>query len=182
MVKQPLSLAAADIIADDLAHPVDVHVGTRIRLRRKMLGFSQSEMAQLLGISFQQVQKYEKGTNRISCSRLYELAFILQTHIDFFLQDIPANVNNLFVELIASRAPRLTENNNIGWLGASKQGNGQTAAANDDGGAGNGASVSVNDPLYKKEILELVLAFNKITDDQQRQLFLELAKGFVKSK
>lgn len=55
-------------------HPVDVLVGNRIRARRRLLGASQDQLAQAIGVSFQQVQKYENGTNRISCSRLVEIA------------------------------------------------------------------------------------------------------------
>lgn len=59
-------------------HPVDVHVGARIRKRRKALGLSQSELARALGLTFQQVQRYELGSNRISSSKLYEIALKLE--------------------------------------------------------------------------------------------------------
>ena len=65
-------------------HPVDVFVGQRLRQRRISLGITQEDMANALGLSFQQVQKYEKGTNRVSASRLYELAQVLDVPVQFF--------------------------------------------------------------------------------------------------
>ena len=71
--------------ADDrLPNPVDLHVGSRIRLRRKILGVSQERLADALGLTFQQVQKYERGANRVSASKLYEIAATLQTQIAYF--------------------------------------------------------------------------------------------------
>jgi transcriptional regulator with XRE-family HTH domain len=64
--------------------PIDSHVGNRLRLRRKILNLSQEKLAERLGITFQQVQKYEKGTNRIGASRLYQIARILEVPVSFF--------------------------------------------------------------------------------------------------
>jgi len=71
-----------------MPHPVDVHVGERVRARRLLAGLSQEAFAKKLNITFQQVQKYEKGTNRISASRLYKIATILSVPIDYFFEDI----------------------------------------------------------------------------------------------
>ncbi len=68
--------------------PVDVHVGARLRVRRTLLGMTQTTLGDRLGVSFQQMQKYEKGTNRISSSRLYDLARVLDVPIDFFFDDM----------------------------------------------------------------------------------------------
>ena len=65
-------------------HPTDSHVGKRVRIRRLMLGLSQSELAEALGLTFQQVQKYEKGANRISASRLQQIAQILRMPVEYF--------------------------------------------------------------------------------------------------
>jgi transcriptional regulator with XRE-family HTH domain len=65
-------------------HPVDVHVGARIRLRRKEMGISQTDLADVLGLSFQQVQKYERGSNRVSASKLYDITNKLETPIEYF--------------------------------------------------------------------------------------------------
>src|SRR5436853_3636925 len=71
------------------ADPVDKHVGGRVRMRRMMLGMSQEKLGDGLGLTFQQVQKYEKGTNRISASRLQQSASILQVPVTFFFEGAP---------------------------------------------------------------------------------------------
>lgn len=68
---------------------IDVHVGNRIRMRRQIVSMSQERLGELLGITFQQVQKYEKGSNRISASRLYNTAKILGVPVQFFFEDVP---------------------------------------------------------------------------------------------
>jgi transcriptional regulator with XRE-family HTH domain len=70
-------------------HPTDKHVGVRLRMRRLMLDMSQEEIAKGLGLTFQQVQKYEKGTNRISASRLQHLCKILSVQVPFFFEGLP---------------------------------------------------------------------------------------------
>src|SRR6266436_8900879 len=78
--------------ADDARgpHPIDVHVGSRLRLRRTILRISQDKLAAELGLTFQQVQKYERAANRISASRLYQLCRILKVPISFFFEGIEA--------------------------------------------------------------------------------------------
>ena len=73
------------------ANPVDAHVGHRVRLRRMLVGMSQERLGELLGLTFQQVQKYEKGINRIGAGRLFEVASILGVPISFFYEDVGAN-------------------------------------------------------------------------------------------
>jgi transcriptional regulator with XRE-family HTH domain len=68
-------------------HPVDVHVGGRVRMRRMLLGMSQDKLGDALGLTFQQIQKYEKGANRIGASRIFEIAHILSVPIQFFYDD-----------------------------------------------------------------------------------------------
>ena len=70
-------------------NPIDVHVGSRIRLRRNMLGMSQERLGESLGITFQQIQKYEKGTNRVGASRLQAIASIQGVPVSFFFEDAP---------------------------------------------------------------------------------------------
>ena len=70
------------------ASPIDRHVGARIRMRRKILGVSQEKLADSLGLTFQQVQKYEKGANRVSASKLYEIAAALQTQVAYFFEGL----------------------------------------------------------------------------------------------
>ena len=69
-------------------NPIDVHVGSRVRLRRMLIGMSQEKLGELLGLTFQQVQKYEKGTNRIGASRLFQISQILDVQVQFFFDDI----------------------------------------------------------------------------------------------
>lgn len=68
--------------------PIDIHVGARVRLMRTLLGLTQHTLADELGLTFQQVQKYERGANRISASRLYKLAQILNVPISYFFEDM----------------------------------------------------------------------------------------------
>ena len=70
------------------ANPVDLHVGSRVRMRRKILGVSQQQLADSLGLTFQQVQKYERGANRISASKLYAVATALQTPVSYFFEGL----------------------------------------------------------------------------------------------
>ena len=75
-------------VAEFGPHPVDVHVGSRVRLRRTLLGMSQTDIADALGLTFQQVQKYEKGVNRISASRLYQISLIFDVPVESFFEEI----------------------------------------------------------------------------------------------
>ena len=75
------------------ASEVDVHVGTRIRLRRKTLKMSQEQLGEQLGITFQQVQKYERGTNRVGASRLWGISKVLQVPVQFFYDGLPDAVD-----------------------------------------------------------------------------------------
>jgi transcriptional regulator with XRE-family HTH domain len=74
------------------ANPIDIHVGGRVRFRRMLLGMSQEKLGEKLGLTFQQVQKYEKGINRIGASRLYDLAQVLGVSVQFFYEEAPIAV------------------------------------------------------------------------------------------
>jgi transcriptional regulator with XRE-family HTH domain len=76
------------------AHPVDVHVGGRVRLRRVFLGYSQEKLANALGLTFQQIQKYERGANRISASKLYELSRILSVPVTYFFEGVESDAES----------------------------------------------------------------------------------------
>jgi transcriptional regulator with XRE-family HTH domain len=76
-------------VAKKVPNPVDVHVGNRVRIRRLELGMSQTKLGEALGLTFQQVQKYEKGTNRISASRLQHVSRILQVAVAYFFEGTP---------------------------------------------------------------------------------------------
>lgn len=78
------------MMAKKAPNPIDKHVGSRVRMRRMMLGMSQEKLGNALGLTFQQVQKYEKGTNRIGASRLQQISHILQVPVSFFFDGAPA--------------------------------------------------------------------------------------------
>src|SRR6201999_1860082 len=77
------------MIAKKAPNPIDKHVGSRVRMRRMMLGMSQEKLGNNLGLTFQQVQKYEKGANRIGASRLQQISQILQVPVSFFFEGAP---------------------------------------------------------------------------------------------
>jgi transcriptional regulator with XRE-family HTH domain len=78
-----------EAVVKRIANPVDKHVGSRIRMRRLMLGMSQEKLGDGLGLTFQQVQKYEKGTNRIGAGRLQHISQLLQVPVPFFFEGAP---------------------------------------------------------------------------------------------
>jgi transcriptional regulator with XRE-family HTH domain len=122
-------------------HPVDAHVGSRVRLRRTLLGLSQQKLGRNLGLTFQQIQKYERGTNRIGASRLYELSEILDVPLSFFFDEMPK-------ESIA--------------LG---------------GGLADPEKAFEHQYMAKRETLELVRAYYKITDLEVRKRIFEVIKS-----
>jgi len=73
-------------------NPVDVHVGSRVRLRRTLLGMSQEKLGEAIGLTFQQVQKYERGANRVGASRLFDLSRVLDVPVGFFFDEMPDEV------------------------------------------------------------------------------------------
>lgn len=77
-------------------HPIDIHVGGRVRLRRTMLSMSQDKLAEALGLTFQQIQKYEKGVNRIGASRVFEISRVLSVPIQFFFDDFDAGTGRSY--------------------------------------------------------------------------------------
>ncbi|MCH7538931.1 MAG: helix-turn-helix transcriptional regulator [Proteobacteria bacterium] len=122
--------------------PVDVHVGSRVRLRRTMLGMSQEKLGHAIGLTFQQVQKYERGANRIGASRLFELSHVLDVPVSFFFDDMPADV--------ASRS-RLLE----GGLA-------------EEGGELVRAYYRIADPGVRKRVFALAKALAKASDAQRK--------------
>jgi transcriptional regulator with XRE-family HTH domain len=89
-----------------IPNPVDVHVGARLRQRRTLLGMNQTKLGSSIGLTFQQVQKYEKGTNRISASRLYALSGTLDVPIEYFFSDMPTAVAASLPTLGGGRAKK----------------------------------------------------------------------------
>lgn len=132
-------------------NPVDIHVGSRVRLRRTLLGFSQGRLGEAVGLTFQQIQKYERGSNRIGASRLFELSRILDVPVSFFFDDMPDDI---------------------------KTREGQIRIGMEDTPQ---ASLS-SDPLARRETLELVRAYYRISDPGVRQRLFELTKSLAKSE
>jgi transcriptional regulator with XRE-family HTH domain len=144
-------------------NPIDVHVGKRLRLRRTLLGMSQERLGEQLGLTFQQVQKYERGVNRIGSSRLFELGQILDVPVSFFFDDMPRT------ETDASHAAV-----GLGPAGA-------TRAAAGLGLAEEGATFEhdLDDGLSldRRETLELIRAYYRIADPAVRKRLFELTKA-----
>src|SRR3982751_2093089 len=88
------SVKIADAEAQRSPNPVDLHVGSRVRMGRKMLGISQERLAEALGLTFQQVQKYERGANRVSASKLYEIARFLNAPVSYFFEGLADPTSN----------------------------------------------------------------------------------------
>jgi transcriptional regulator with XRE-family HTH domain len=93
MARNRKNESPADLEVDDDSgpSPVDVHVGSRLRLRRTLLGLSQAALGDRVGLTFQQIQKYERGANRVSASRLWEFSNVLDVPVSFFFDDMPGD-------------------------------------------------------------------------------------------
>jgi len=92
-----------------LPNPVDIHVGARMRLRRTLLGLSQEAVAEKLGLTFQQVQKYERGTNRVSSSRLFDLCRIFNVPVAYFFDEMEGEVARQSPATLQGKAPSKVE-------------------------------------------------------------------------
>ena len=121
-------------------NPIDIHVGSRVRLRRNMLGMSQEKLGERLGITFQQVQKYEKGTNRVGASRLQAIASILDTPVSFFFEDAPGQD--------ARPSKGFSEENATSYV--------VDFISSAEGLQLNRAFVRITDPKVRRKIIELV--------------------------
>ena len=134
---------------ENRASPVDVHVGARIRLRRTLMGMSQERLGDALGLTFQQVQKYERGANRVGASRLFDLSRILDVPISFFYDNMP--------ESMAGLSPQ--QSRPMHGFAEQQDGFGMDEAHN------------------KRETTELVRAYYRITDPNVRRRMLDLIKS-----
>ena len=148
-----------------MGHPVDVHVGSRVRQRRWILGITQQALAEELGVTFQQVQKYEMGVNRISASRLWAIARLLGVPVEFF-----------FEGLVPERRAGQTPPGGRGELAISG-----TSAAADEGSAAAPAPQPVRQGVHAameldRDAVTLLRSFCAIPAAQRRQL-LNLARA-----
>jgi transcriptional regulator with XRE-family HTH domain len=147
----------ASAAPESRASPVDAHVGARIRLRRTLLGMSQERLGDALGLTFQQVQKYERGVNRVGASRLFDLSQVLDVPIGFFFDDLPAALANGRVGQQAGTDARRS-------YGFSEH--------QESFGAG-------DDSLNRRETLELVRAYYRIKDPVVRKRIFDLVKSWA---
>ncbi|TKW60962.1 MAG: helix-turn-helix transcriptional regulator [Blastochloris viridis] len=126
-------------------NPIDIHVGSRIRMRRTMLGLSQGALGEQLGITFQQIQKYEKGTNRVGASRLQAIARILQVSVSYFFESAP----DASAAEVSSDMKAMTD-----------------FIASGEGIALNKAFLTIGDPTVRAKVLALVKALANDTDSE----------------
>ena len=124
------------------ANPIDMHVGSRVRLRRMLLGMSQEKLGEHLGLTFQQVQKYEKGANRIGASRLFDLSRVLGVPVQFFYDEAPTDLAE--APLVPGFSERPTESYVIEFLSTR------------EGLELNKAFVKITDPRVRRSVVELV--------------------------
>ena len=142
-------------IEDNEPNPIDVHVGKRIRLRRTILHITQQQMAEMLGLTFQQVQKYEKGMNRVGASRLWDISKVLEVPMGFFFEDMDTQV--------AQKSPMML---NSKWEGAFSV---EENHSFDE------------DPMKRAETLELVRAYYKIPNRKIAKGLFNLIVALAKS-
>lgn len=135
-------------LAEGKPNPVDVHVGARIKLRRKLLGMSQQKMADILGLTFQQVQKYEKGYNRVGASRLWDISRVLNVSMDFFFADMDAGIEGQSPMMLNTDFAQSVLHEN--------------------------QDVLAIDPMQRQETLELVRAYYKIRNRQLAKHLFEV--------
>jgi len=145
--KQPASVSGRT----GKPNPVDVHVGRRVRLRRTLLGMSQSKLGAALGLTFQQIQKYERGTNRVGASRLFRLCQVLDVPISYFFDEMPRETQEAFAFLpgFAEVVPE---------------------------SFGHGP-----DPMAKRETLALVRHYYRIRDPKLRRRVFDLTRTLAET-
>ena len=141
-------------VPESLPSPVDVYVGSRIRLRRTQVGASLEALGDALGLTYQQVQKYERGANRVGASRLFDISRVLDVPISFFFEDMPEGMDATPVS-----GPRGRMN---GFADVQEQ-----------------FSYGVDDNLTKRETLNLVGAYYRITDPAIRKQMVGLMKSLA---
>ncbi len=142
MLKRSVGQSGDTAMTKKAPNPIDKHVGSRVRMRRMMLGMSQEKLGDALGLTFQQVQKYEKGTNRIGASRLQQIAQILQVPVEFFFEGAP--------DLRDIIPPGTSEASSPAFVA--------DFLATSDGLALTKAFMQINDPKVRRRIVDLVEA------------------------
>ena len=146
MTRQEEAIADYDVVekGSRRANPLDLHVGSRVRLQRMLLGMSQEKLGERLGLTFQQIQKYEKGINRIGASRLFDLAQVLGVSVQFFYEEAPSGEAQQFMPVGFAEAEKPTENSIVEFLRSR------------DGLELNKAFVRISDAKARRAIVDLV--------------------------
>lgn len=138
--------------ADGSPNPIDVYVGARVKMRRTLLGMSQEKLGEAIGLTFQQVQKYERGLNRISASRLFDISKVLEVPISFFFEEMDEQVAELSPRMLAGVAELAEEPVTFDY-----------------------------DPMTRRETLELVRYYYKIPDRRVAKRLFDLVKSMASS-
>lgn len=147
--------------------PTDVHIGNRIRLRRTLMGLSQEKLGEALGLTFQQVQKYERGANRVSASRLHDIARVLDVPVGFFYDDMPGTPSRPVMQS-ASMQPVMGFAETQAQFGAPSP-KSMTAGLDP-------ADLAL---FARKDAVELVRAFYGIPDAAVRRKMLDLVRSMA---
>ena len=137
---------------------VDKHVGKRLRTRRSLLGISQEKLAEAVGVTFQQIQKYERGTNRVSAGRLLRFSEVLNVPINYFYEEMNGSSSKI-----------------LSGLSDNEQESFQSGDDKDD------KKATDSDILNKRETLELVKAYYSISDPKKRKDILKFIKSMTKN-
>ncbi len=136
-----------------MPHPIDIHVGKRLRMRRTILGMSQENLGTAIGVTFQQIQKYERGVNRIGSSRLYEFSKLMTVPVSYFFDEMDKN------------APAMTA------------GVAESASAFEHEKA-----PTEQDKMSSRETLEMMRSFYRISDTRIRKRVIDLIKALANEK
>jgi transcriptional regulator with XRE-family HTH domain len=135
-------------------HPVDVHVGTRMRQRRMLVGMSRTQFSKIVGLTIYQIHKYERGTNRVSSSRLYELAKVLNVPVSYFFDEMPSNA-------LSGRPMSARGRKGFGEAGTPFE--------------------KEKNPLIKRETIELLRAYDMIDEERVRKSIFATVKALGES-
>lgn len=141
---------------DGSPNPIDIHVGARVKMRRTLLGMSQEKLGEAIGLTFQQVQKYERGLNRIGASRLYDISKVLEVTIGFFFEEMDTQV--------AERSPRML------------------AGGAPDGALAEEAALFDHDPMSRRETIELIRAYYCVPDRRVARKIFDLLKTLARAR
>lgn len=148
---KPLRLRGRRGRASPGPNPIDVHVGKRLRERRTLLGMSQQELGRAIGITFQQLQKNERGTNRLSASRIFECSRTLDVPVTYFFEDMPGEISRYGRDHLQGTA-----------VGAAPQG-------------------PPLDPMAKRETIELVRAYYDVPDPKLRKQMVNTLRALART-